>query len=529
MSPTPALWQMTAGELSASLARGEVRSVELVEALQARADQVEPLIHGFAWQLREEALRAAAHADAERAAGRARGPLHGLPLTVKENIDLQGLPTTLGLEAHRHRIALEDAVLVRLARDAGMVILGKSNVPQGLVSGMECSNPLYGETRNPFSLAHGPGGSSGGEAALIATGASLLGLGTDLGGSIRSPAAFCGIVGLKPSTHRWSNRGVRPFLDGQEIIKAQIGPLARTVADLVLLCGALPGPLHARLDADVPPLPFPVSLGSEVSGLRIGWFDDDGFLTPAASIRRAVRETTAALSSLGAQLVPLPPTSQQEVLALYVAAVSSDGLRTALSQLRGDRVADTMVELWWAAHVPEPLRRAGARVLSRLGERRLGALIMASGRRTVEGYWGLARSRQALKAAEIARWNEAQVDAVLCPASATPPVPLGASRGLAAAFSYTARYNLLGFPAGVVPVTRARAGELHRVVLGDRLDRLSAKVEAQSLGLPIAVQVIGRPYREDQVLTVMAAIEGWARLREDHPHTPVTPSDHRLG
>jgi len=524
MSATP-IWARTASELATALGDGTLRSVEIVAALQARADTVEPAINGFARQLRDEAMRDAEAADGERDAGRVRSALHGVPLTIKENIAVRGTAATLGLKVRALNIAQDDAVLVRLAREAGMIVLGKSNIPQALVSGMECENPIYGTTRNPFSLAHGPGGSSGGEGALIATGASPLGLGTDLGGSIRFPAAFCGIVGLKPTTHRWSNLGINSLLAGQEVIRAQVGPMARSVADLQLLMRVLPGTAQARHDGDVPPLPVADEDHSEdMRGMRIGFFDDDGFLTPAASVQRAVRETAQALRDRGAEIIPLAPIGQREALQLYVAAVSSDGLSTALRQLKGDTIADTMRELWWAAHVPEAMRRVGARLLPMLGEERLAALLGAGGRRRVEEYWELAERRRRLKAAELEQWNEAGVDAVLCPVAATPPVPIGKSRGLAAAFSYTARYNLIGFPAGVVPVTRVRADETARPQQRDRLDRLAAAVEAASVGLPIAVQIVGRPFCEDHVLRMLAAIESWARQRDDFPHTPVTPA-----
>jgi fatty acid amide hydrolase len=517
------IWAMTFDGLSKALASGALRSIDVVEALQARADAVEPYIHGFAIQRREEALREAEAADAERALGEARSPLHGLPFTVKENIDVRGMPTTLGLRCHATRIATEDAVIVRLARESGMILLGKSNVPQALVSGMECDNPIYGITRNPWSPSHGPGGSSGGEAALLAAGASPFGIGTDLGGSIRSPAAYCGVAGLKPTTQRWSNLGVRSLLPGQEIVRTQIGPMARSVGDLRLALQVLSSERHARYDPEVAPVALDAPR-EDLLGLRIGWFVEDGFLTPAASVQRAVREAADALRLRGAELVEVRPDAPLDVLAMYVAGVSSDGLRTAKLQLQGDVIADTMRELWWASHVPEVVRQLGATVMRQVGETRLGTLVAASRALSVAEHWVVADRRRALRAAELSRWNEAGIDALLCPASVTPAVPIGRSRGLtAAAFAYTARYNLVGFPAGVVPVTRVSPRETRREALADRLDRLAAEVEAQSVGLPVAVQVVGRPYQEHHVLDVMAAVEAWALPREGAPRVPVTP------
>ncbi len=518
---TEPIWARSATDLASELADGRIRSVDIVAALQERANDVEPLVCGFARRQTETALREAEYADTERKAGRIRGPLHGLPLSFKENIDIAGLPTTLGLQARSMEAAAQDAVLVQVAREAAMVILGKSNVPQALISGMECGNPLFGTTRNPFSLAHGPGGSSGGEGALLASGSSVLGVGTDMAGSIRFPATFCGVVGLKPTARRWSNTGLRTFIAGQEIVGPQTGPMARTVADVALLFNGLSIDTQSRLDADVPPVPT-ASAPVRLEGLRIGYFDDDGFFAPAASIRRAVNEAVKALADRGAILVPFPPAQQEEMLELFVAVVSSDGMKTALGQLKGETIADTMRELWLSAQVPETLRDGFAKLLPRFGEARLGRLLQASRGLEVHEYWKLAERRRAFKVAEIDRWNRAQIDVVLCPPSVTPAVPIGKSRGLAAAtLGYTARYNIVGFPAGVVPTTRVRPSETTRTQCIDRLDRLAGDVESRSAGFPIGVQVAGRPFREDQVLAVMGALEEWAKQHSDPLQTPV--------
>lgn len=523
MSEAPP-WTLDATALAEALESGRLASVEIVEALRSRAAATEPLVNGLAIPRWDEARREAERADRERAEGRARGPLHGVPFTVKENVDVRGLPSTLGLRAHRDRIASSDAAVVAVAREAGMVLLGKSNVPQALISGMECDNPRYGVTRNPHALTHGPGGSSGGEAALVASGVSPLGIGTDLGGSIRSPAAYCGVVGLKPTSRRWSSLGVRSLLRGQEIVRAQAGPIARSVRDLALALTALSSEGQARHDPEVPPLPF-VAEPAGVRGLRVGVRERDGFLEPASSIARAVREAAAALEAEGATLVPDERDDDADVLAFYVAAVSSDGLLTAQRQLRGDTIADTMRELFLASYVPEPARRAAARALPLLGEARLARLLAASRRLSVPEYWSLAARRRELEAEELARWEASGLDVLLAPATVVPAVPLGKSRGLAAAaFSATARVNLVGFPAGVVPVSRARPSDVPRTVRRDRLDRLAAEVERAAVGLPVAVQVIGRPFAEARVLRVMAAIEAWARAASDPPPLPALPT-----
>ena len=221
------LCRKTAVELCRLLAAGEISSEELTRAHLDRIDRVDARVKAFTMVLRHEALAAARRADEERRRGDARSPLHGLPISVKESLDMAGLASTLGAVSRKTHRAGEDAVVIELLRDAGAVILGRTNVSQLLLY-HESRNPLFGQTANPWSLDHTPGGSSGGEGAAIAAGMSPLGVGTDVGGSIRVPAHFSGIAGLKPTLDRWSNGGSNTALRGQEAVRSQVGPMART-------------------------------------------------------------------------------------------------------------------------------------------------------------------------------------------------------------------------------------------------------------------------------------------------------------
>jgi fatty acid amide hydrolase len=183
---TTELWRLPASAQSDLLTRGEVSSRELVRAHLARISAVEGRLHAFTDVFRERALARAEARDEERRAGRAAGPLHGLPVSVKECLEIEGLPTTLGVESRRDAVATSTAAIVRALEDAGAVVLGRTNISQTMLF-VESRNPLFGQTANPFSLDHTPGGSSGGEAAAIASGMSPLGVGTDIGGSIRVP------------------------------------------------------------------------------------------------------------------------------------------------------------------------------------------------------------------------------------------------------------------------------------------------------------------------------------------------------
>ncbi|MBW2464553.1 MAG: amidase, partial [Deltaproteobacteria bacterium] len=163
---------LTAGELKAHFDRGELSSVEIVEALYARGDDVDSRVNAFVHRFRDRALEEARAADAAKDRGEDLGPLHGLPISVKESVDTRGVPSSLGMKARLGAAATADAVAVRVAREAGAIVLGKTNVPQTLLSPMETTNYIWGSTNNPWALTHGPGGSSGGEGAAVASGQS---------------------------------------------------------------------------------------------------------------------------------------------------------------------------------------------------------------------------------------------------------------------------------------------------------------------------------------------------------------------
>ncbi|MCA9615130.1 MAG: amidase [Myxococcales bacterium] len=511
----------SAVELQQLLARGEVRSVEIVEALHARSDEVEPKVGAFAHQLRKQALADAKAADEARARGESKGPLAGLPITIKENVDIEGMPSTIGMRARSGKVAGEDAVVVRLLREAGAVVLGKTNVPQTLLAPMESTNALFGTTHNPWRHGHGPGGSSGGEGAAIASGQSIFGIGTDIGGSIRVPASFCGICGLKPTRHRWSNLGSQGVLRGQELVQSQIGPMARTVDDLALLMRVLDTPKHTPHDPRVPPVPFGEPGTIDPTKLRFGYYEDDGFLTPAASVRRAVREAVALLEAAGCEVVRFTPPNVEEIVAIYFRGVSADGTATLLEALDGEPFAPPLKTVGRLAKMPTQARKALATAMGLMGEHRVQLLVDALGEKRVKDFWALCARRGDLQIEEERAWDLARVDVVLAPAFATTAAPIGMSHDFTLGFASAARYNLLDRPAGVVPVTRVRPDETQRTATRDRIDKRAAEIEAASAGLPVGVQLVGRPWREAELLAAMRLLQEKAGAREDYPATPV--------
>jgi fatty acid amide hydrolase len=505
-------------QLGSALSSGATSSTEVTKAYLARIDAVEPILHACTVVLREEALAAAGAADARIGRGERRGALDGVPLTLKESLDLRGHPSTLGMPSRARLIASEDAAMVAVLREAGAVFLAKTNVSQALLF-HESRNPLFGATNNPWDLARGPGGSSGGEAAIIAAGGSPVGVGTDIGGSIRGPAHVCGIVGLKPTNDRWSVAGSQGGQPGQEVVRGQSGPMGRTVDDVrVLWEGCDPARIAAR-DPRVPPLPLGDTT-SPVRGLRVGWFVDDGTVTVSAAGRRAVERAVHALQDAGCVVVEFPPRNVEELIAVYLGGMSADGGVTLREQIDDADLDDALTMLWRLQRLPATARRVAARVMEARGDGVVARMLRALGEKRVADVWALTRRARALAVEELVAWDRAGLDGLVCPPHATPALPHGASRDFALGGALAMRFNLVNFPAGVVPVTCVRPEEQQRPAGRGRLEQAAARIDAGSAGLPVGVQVVARPWREDICLRLMSAVEAGVRGDDGPPTLP---------
>lgn len=285
----------TAGELARRIREREVRAEVVVETFLERIAQINPTLNAVV-QLAPDALDRARQADRDLAQGRLYGPLHGVPFTVKDVFDVAGLPTAVGLEARRWERAREDAVAVLRWRQAGAILLGKTNCPPG-GSGNDTENLLYGRTLNPHDLTRTPGGSSGGEAAILAARGSPLGLGSDSSGGLRVPAHFCGVAALKPTVGRVPNTGAYNHRGGLTDVRTQIGPLARTVADLALTWPLLCGPDF--IDSGVVPMPIGDPARVSLSDLHVAYFTGDPASPVSARNGRRGRCSSAGAGACG--------------------------------------------------------------------------------------------------------------------------------------------------------------------------------------------------------------------------------------
>jgi amidase len=444
----------SASALARALRAGELSAREMVDACLARIDVVNPSINAVVQLVPERARGEADALDRLAARGQFKGPLHGVPITLKDSLETAGIVSTGGTLGRRNFIPRQDAPVVARLRAAGAVLLGKTNTPELTLSG-ETNNLIYGRSNNPHDLSRSPGGSSGGSAAIIACGGSALELGSDTGGSIREPAHLCGITGIKPTSGRTPRSGhIVPF-GGILDSLTQIGPMARYVEDLVLALPIICGP-DGRDPAVVP-----VALGDpgaiDVSRLRVAWYADNGIVALDAEIQRVVSATAQALRTevevLDSRLLP----GMRELVSLT-------------SEFRESANAGIIQRLLKRYGTTQP----GPDLAGYLTEKSLAASDCVD--------------PALIEAIDEARSQAlgffADYDAIVCPPSHALARPHGAShKDSFDDWSYMTIYNLLGWPGVSVP-----AG-------------------SSDSGLPVGVQIVAAPWREDIALALALRIE----------------------
>uniref|UniRef100_A0A4X2LPB7 Fatty-acid amide hydrolase 1 n=1 Tax=Vombatus ursinus TaxID=29139 RepID=A0A4X2LPB7_VOMUR len=379
------------------------------------------------------------------------GLLYGVPISLKECFQYKDQDSTLGLCRNIGFPAMEDSVVVQVLKKQGAIPFVHTNVPQSMFS-YDCSNPIFGRTLNPLNSTKSPGGSSGGEGALIASGGSILGLGTDIGGSIRFPSAFCGICGLKPTSGRISKRGMKNCVDGQLGVLTSVGPMARDVSSLALCLRALLSEDMFLLDPTVPPMPFREALYAGKKPLRIGYYESDGYTMPSPSMKRAVLEIKALLEAAGHTLVPfLPSNISYAVEKLIPGALFSDGGKAFLENFKGESVDLCLGDLTIILRMPNWIKGLLSMLLHPLLPR-LANFLSSLKSRSAGDLWNLHHEIEKYRHSVINQWKMLDLDVVLTP-MLSPALTINYPGKATGAVSYTMLYNCLDFPAGVVPVS----------------------------------------------------------------------------
>jgi fatty acid amide hydrolase len=350
---------------------------------------------------------------------------------------------------------------------------------------------------------------------------SPLGVGTDIGGSIRTPAHFSGVCGFKPTLDRLPMLGYQTAIVGQEAVRAMGGPMARTVDDLTLFFRSFDLRRASELDPRVPPVAWTEPESVRLEGLRVGFYADDGILRASRAIARAVDRAADALRARGCEVRPFDLPDVRSIVSTYLGVMSADGGSSLLEALAGGEVDPVLEPLRRLAHVPTRARRVVVTATQAIGQEGLSFMLGSMGKRSVAELWRLTHRLRALRTQLLDALDERGIDLLLCPAYATCALPHGASKNFTLASSYSIVFNATQFPAGIVPVTRVREDETARASGPDAVERKAAAVDRASTGLPVGVQVAGRPWRDHIVLAAMRAIEAEVSGDEGFPVTPV--------
>ncbi|XXG95131.1 hypothetical protein Hte_001391 [Hypoxylon texense] len=480
--------------LASRIASGKLTSEAVTKAFIDKAIKAHNQTNCLTEVFFQDALTQARQLDEYRQKhGSVVGPLHGIPVTLKDQFNVRGYDTTLGYVSRAFHPASEDAVLVQMLKKLGAVVLAKTNLPQSIMW-CETENPLWGLTTNPLSSEYTPGGSTGGEAALLNLHGSLLGWGTDLGGSVRIPSSMMGLYGLKPSYARLPYQGAPVSTEGQEHVPSSVGPLTRSLSSLTLVMKELIQLEPWKLDARCAPVPWRGEIFEEFRSkpLTIGVLADDGVVRPHPPLSRVLLSLVEKLREAGHDIVEWNSDLHAECIQVMDEFYTADG--------------------------GEDIRReilAGGEPFIPHVE----ALVNKGQPISVYEYWQLNKRKVALQQAYLNKWNNIkspktgkQVDVVLMPPMPHTSVPHRSCRWV----GYTKIWNVLDYTALVIPASKVSSVDKEapwshtpRNILDEHNLALwnQAGEKMVELGLPVGVQIVGRKLEEEKVLAIGTIID----------------------
>ncbi|KAJ5166482.1 uncharacterized protein N7482_005263 [Penicillium canariense] len=473
------------------LEAGEFSAEQVIQAYIKRAVVAHQLTNCLTEVVFDEALQQAKKLDEEfSSTHKLKGPLHGVPITLKDQFDVKGVDTTLGYVGRSFKPASQDAALVKILKDMGAIVVAKTNLCQSIMWG-ETENPLWGLTTNPRNPAFTSGGSTGGEGSLLALHGSIVGFGTDIGGSVRIPQSFVGLYGFKPSSSRFPYEGVPVSTEGQEHVPSSVGPMARDLASISYITKLIANARPCDLDPRCTPLPWNETAFQEIQNrpMVIGLILDDGMVKVHPPITRALQELSTALTAQGHEVVIWDIADHAgciEIMDLFYTVDGGEDIRRDMA-VAGEP---------YLPHVEALVNR--------------GQAI------SVYEYWQLNRRKRAAQKKYLDKWNAVRspsgkpVDVLLSPAMPHTSIPHRKFRWV----GYTKIWNFLDYPALAFPVDQVRAN----------LDKLPAEPYVprnpfdewnwnlydvdQVDGYPVNLQIIGKKLEEEKVLGAATTIEG---------------------
>ena len=471
------LHTLTIHELGALLDKREVSAREVTAAFYGRIDAVDDLVHAYLTLTRDLAFEQADRVDRRRQAGE-HGPLLGIPLAIKDVICTNGVRTTCGSKMLEGFVPPYDATVMERLRAAGAILLGKANMDE-FAMGSSTEHSAYGATHNPWDVQAIPGGSSGGSAAAVAADECAGALGTDTGGSIRQPAACCGIVGLKPTYGRVSRYGLVAFASSLD----QIGPMTKDVRDAALLLNVIGGKdVRDSTSADIALPDFTQALNTPAKGLRVGIPQEYFIEGSDAEVERAVREAIKVLEGIGAVTADISLPHSEYGVAVYYILASSEA-SSNLARYDGIKYGYRVPE--WSNLRDMYMRTRdegfGAEVKRRI---MLGTYALSAG--YYDAYYKKAQQVRTLLLQDFEAAFR-QVDVIIAPTAPTPAFKIGEKTGdplqMYLSDIFTVPVNLAGIPGISLPCGFSAAG------------------------LPIGLQIIGKPFDEETILRAAYAFE----------------------
>ncbi|KAK2027473.1 amidase [Colletotrichum zoysiae] len=467
-------------DLVNQMAEGKLTAVETVTAFLKRAHVGHQLVNFATEFLVDDALAAAEKLDKHfKETGKVVGPLHGLPISIKEHIGLKGRICHSAYVAWADNVVQEDALVLRLAAKAGAVFHVRTNIPQSCMH-LDCSNPIYGTTVNPYNRNLTSGGSSGGEGSCVGLRCSVMGLGTDIGGSVRVPAAFCGSYGLRTTALRNPYKGICVPGLGQESIRCILGPLANSVADIQLFEDVVLNQEPWEEETSLVPLPWKRVEIYTPGQFTIGVIWDDGMVRPHPPVTRALKHAAKKLQEAGVNVVDFEPYKHSEGADIINMLYFPDAAATQREVLaQGGEPVAPLTEWAFNYSKPEPL--------------------------SIRENWELNLRREAFREEYHRIMKERNIDFILCPAY----VGVAAKCGAAQYWHYTTIWNILDQPSVTFP-TGLYADPAIDVVEKDYKPRSATDereykkyVAEEFEGAPIALQLAGKHFRDEE--TVAAA------------------------
>ncbi|KAM7539544.1 hypothetical protein Aperf_G00000025176 [Anoplocephala perfoliata] len=511
--PNPELSQASAIEIQDQLQRNEITPLQALRVYQKRLLDV--LHCNGVCDIIEEAEDVA-----KSISPNLTSPIRGMPVSIKENISIAGYDCCIGLISRALNPEQKDSVLVKVLRNVGAVPFVTTTMsPAGLC--LDGSTDIFGKQQNPHDPKRLVGGSSSGEALLISKGASPLGFGTDIAGSIRFPAALCGICTIKPTSFRLSTAGLIPvYFKGCIALHPVFGPMSKHVSLLADSLRALLTTSMFDLDPRIPPIMFREEIFAGKTPLTIGFYDNIGGDIAAKavpSVVNALSEAKEILRGRGHKLVEFHLPNPDTVVRLAMTSLLADGGKLVCSLSQHEITNARFRNARFLLGIPAVIRRMFGRMVQSFFSKSLGCSILAStGYQSSEAVFTALMEVSDYQKEFAEAWADAKIDVLLCPALPFPaPLESTPDAMILSAITFSSIYNLVDYPAGIVPVRKVSESDVEAAMRcvamykksSDFVNARHAELQSGTQGLPLVVQVVGKPLNEESVLRVMREIE----------------------